>query len=89
MEAKKVDLSKTYDALAGLNNAIAALESALDAKGKDISALLAAKDSVLEQKQKELEKIKKTSAKALDSMAAIVNKINNVLEQDGTGNDNN
>ena len=87
MEDKKIYLPKTYDAITAINNALAGLESAFEVQSKNFEKQLAAKDSSLAQKQKELELLKSSSAKALGKME-IISKINNVLRKDEPGNNN-
>ena len=62
MEDKKIYLPKTYDAITAINNALAGLESAFEVQSKNFEKQLAAKDSSLAQKQKELELLKSSSA---------------------------
>ena len=83
MEDKKIYLPKTYDAITAINNALAGLESAFEVQSKNFEKQLAAKDSSLVQKQKELELLK-----SLGKMEEIISKINNVLRKDEPGNNN-
>lgn len=88
MKSKNTCLSKTYQALTALQNSLTSLESEWETKEISLKKRFADKESLLLQKQKELDNIKKSSAHAISSMEVIINKINNVLEKNGSDNNN-
>ncbi len=89
MENKKADLSKSYEALTAAGNALAALESVLEAKAGQIRKRTEDDARAFRQKEEELDQLKISSAQALRHMEEIISKINNVLEQNGSGNSHN
>ena len=88
-ESKKVNLSKSIDACNQLSNALVMLETALDQKKKSLDVAKADFNKQLADKEAAFESLKLSAAQALASMEDIINKLNNVLDKDGSGNNNN
>lgn len=88
-ESKKVNLSKSIDACNQLSNALVMLETALDQKQKSLDEAKADFNKQLADKEAAFESLKLSAAQALASMEDIINKLNNVLDKDGSGNNNN
>lgn len=88
-ESKKVNLSKSIDACNQLSNALVMLETALDQKKKSLDEAKADFNKQLADKEAAFESLKLSAAQALASMENIINKLNNVLDKDGSGNNNN
>ena len=88
-ESKKVNLSKSIDACNQLSNALVMLETALDQKQKSLDEAKADFNKQLADKEAAFESLKLSAAQALASMENIINKLNNVLDKDGSGNNNN
>ena len=88
-ESKKVNLSKSIDACNQLSNALVMLETALDQKKKSLDEAKADFSKQLADKEASFESLKLSAAQALASMEDIINKLNNVLDKDGSGNNNN
>ena len=88
-ESKKVNLSKSIDACNQLSNALVMLETALDQKQKSLDVAKADFNKQLADKEAAFESLKLSAAQALASMEDIINKLNNVLDKDGSGNNNN
>lgn len=88
-ESKKVNLSKSIDACNQLSNALVMLETALDQKKKSLDEAKADFNKQLADKEAAFESLKLSAAQALASMEDIINKLNNVLDKDGSGNNNN
>lgn len=88
-ESKKVNLSKSIDACNQLSNALVMLETALDQKKKSLDEAKADFNKQLADKEASFESLKLSAAQALASMEDIINKLNNVLDKDGSGNNNN
>lgn len=88
-ESKKVNLSKSIDACNQLSNALVMLRTALDQKKKSLDEAKADFNKQLADKEAAFESLKLSAAQALASMENIINKLNNVLDKDGSGNNNN
>ena len=88
-ESKKVNLSKSIDACNQLSNALVMLETALDQKQKSLDEAKADFNKQLADKEASFETLKLSATQALASMEDIINKLNNVLDKDGSGNNNN
>lgn len=88
-ESKKVNLSKSIDACNQLSNALVMLETALDQKKKSLDEAKADFNKQLADKEASFESLKLSAAQALASMEDIIYKLNNVLDKDGSGNNNN
>lgn len=88
-ESKKVNLSKSIDACNQLSNALVMLETALDQKQKSLDEAKADFNKQLADKEAAFESLKLSATQALASMENIINKLNNVLDKDGSGNNNN
>lgn len=88
-ESKKVNLSKSIDACNQLSNALVMLETALDQKQKSLDEAKADFNKQLADKEASFESLKLSATQALASMEDIIYKLNNVLDKDGSGNNNN
>lgn len=88
-ESKKVNLSKSIDACNQLSNALVMLETALDQKKKSLDEAKADFNKQLADKEAAFGSLKLSATQALASMENIINKLNNVLDKDGSGNNNN
>lgn len=88
-ESKKVNLSKSIDACNQLSNALVMLRTALDQKKKSLDEAKADFNKQLADKEATFESLKLSATQALASMENIINKLNNVLDKDGSGNNNN
>ena len=88
-ESKKVNLSKSIDACNQLSNALVMLETALDQKQKSLDEAKADFNKQLADKEATFESLKLSATQALASMEDIIYKLNNVLDKDGSGNNNN
>lgn len=65
------------------------LETALDQKQKSLDEAKADFNKQLADKEAAFESLKLSAAQALASMEDIIYKLNNVLDKDGSGNNNN
>ena len=88
-ESKKVNLSKSIDACNQLSNALVMLRTALDQKKKSLDEAKADFNKQLAEKEASFESLKLSATQALASMEDIIYKLNNVLDKDGSGNNNN
>ena len=89
MDEKKIDLPLTAEALVELNNLIVSIENTLDEAQKKVMQNAEANALACAQKDKEINALKESSLKALQGMESVINKLNSVLEQDGSSNNNN
>ncbi len=89
MEEKKTTLSRTADALAELNNLVLALENTTEITQKSLAQRREADSFALKEKEEKIAALKESSEKALDGVAAVIDKLNTILEKDGSGNNNN
>ena len=89
MENKKIELPQTIQALAELSATTAALTAALKTKQAELRIRLAADNLALAQKEQSLADLQKQAAATLQGIDGIISQRDNVLENNGTGNDNN
>lgn len=83
------DFLELNDAYAALNNALVELDSAVEAKQKVLSAERDKFDADLLKKDTRIKNLKKSSEKALASMESIIEKLNLILDKDGSNNNRN
>ena len=88
-DAKKIEFSQTNNALAELSDVLVKLNGILDEK-KD-KLVLSQKKIEAERKDnsKRLEILKSSSENIIRNIDAVIMKLDKVLENDGTGNNNN
>lgn len=89
MEAKNSELSKTGDALADLNEALVMLNAVIAAKKTELAAKEERCKSELKNKEQKLTLLKKSSEKIIGQIDGVVNRLDKVLENNGSSNDNN
>ena len=83
------DFLELNDAYAALNNALIELDSAVEAKQKALAAERGKFDADLLKKDTRIKNLKKSSEKALASMESIIEKLNLILDKDGSNNNRN
>ena len=88
-DTKKIDFALTNGALAELSEAIVNLNAAITAKKNELRS----KDKVNSAKTKEQEAkiriLQETSSEVLNNIGGLINKLDQVLEDNGTSNHNN
>ena len=89
METKKITPEDIADAAARLNNALTGLEEAIEIKNREIKDREQTNLQAAVEKDKQNQTLKAASERALRNMESIINKLNSVLETDGSGNNNN
>ncbi len=89
MEDKKINFPQTEEALSKLNNALLTLSAALDLKIQNAKKIKESSAEILAEKDRQIEQLKTSSAKALRGMEEIINKLTSVMEKNGSGNNNN
>ena len=88
-DAKKIEFSQTNNALAELSDVLVKLNVILDEK-KDKLALSHKKiEAERKDNSKRLEILKSSSENIIRNIDAVIMKLDKVLENDGTGNNNN
>ncbi len=88
-DAKKIEFSQTNNALAELSDVLVKLNVILDEK-KDKLALSQKKiEAERKDNSKRLEILKSSSENIIRNIDAVIMKLDKVLENDGTGNNNN
>ncbi len=88
-DAKKIEFSQTNNALAELSDVLVKLNGILDEK-KDKLALSQKKiEAERKDNSKRLEILKSSSENIIRNIDAVIMKLDKVLENDGTGNNNN
>lgn len=88
-DAKKIEFSQTNNALAELSDVLVKLNGILDEK-KDKLALSQKKiETERKDNSKRLEILKSSSENIIRNIDAVIMKLDKVLENDGTGNNNN
>ena len=86
---ENISLPKVGAALGDLSLALTNLESALDAKIEKINKNFATSSSALKKCEEEKVLLQEFSKKTICNIGDIIKKIDKVLENDGSGNDNN
>lgn len=89
METKNQNLTRTQDALAGLSEALLKLNAAADAKKELLKKQNKQTAETIEDREKRLEILKASSEKISAQIDHIIENLDKVLENDGTGNNNN
>lgn len=88
MEAKNIDLTKTGNAIADLNEALLKLDTVISAKKDELAQRTQDKDNVLKEREKSLEVLKNSSEQIINQIDGVINKLDKVLENDGSSNNN-
>ncbi len=89
METKNQNLTRTQDALASLSEALLKLNAAADAKKELLKKQNKQTAETIENREKRLEILKASSEKISAQIDHIIENLDKVLENDGTGNNNN
>lgn len=89
MEAKKNELAETQDALAELSEALVALGASVSAKKNELRAQKKQDSLLLKDKENRLEILKTSSVNVLHGIDRIITQLDKVLENNGTGHNNN
>lgn len=88
-DAKKIEFSLTNNALAELSDVLVKLNEVIDEK-KDKLALSQKKiDAEIKDNNKRLEILKSSSENIIKNIDAVITKLDKVLENDGSSNNNN
>ncbi len=83
------EFAKTNQALGDLSETIIRLDVALKSKKQQVETQIQEQENRLQDKQKQIEALRDTSANILQNIDAIINNLDNILESNGTSNDHN
>lgn len=89
MTEKKFELPQTNDALAELSDTLVNLNNVLAAKKNGLKNAEKQNDALLKSREKQLALLKEASENVLGNIDKMIVKLDKVLENNGTGNDNN
>ncbi len=89
MTEKKFELPQTNDALAELSDTLVNLNNVLAAKKNELKNVEKQNDALLKSREKKLALLKEASENVLGNIDEMIVKLDKVLENNGTGNDNN
>lgn len=88
-EAKKIELTQTENALAELSNVLVKLSDVLDDKKIAWNTEKKALASQAKEDSENLELLKTASQNIIQNIDNVISKLDKVLENDGTSNNNN
>lgn len=89
MENKIFDLPLTNQALAEFSATAAKLEAALKIRQEEQRQIQENNRLEIEQKSQALAELQQSTSQVLQNMNGIISQLDNVLENNGTSNDNN
>ena len=89
MTEKNAELPQTSAAIAGLSDALARLNSAIGSKKDEMARKEKRYGAELKDSEARLELLKASSRKIIDNINTVMTRLDKVLENDGTSNDNN
>lgn len=87
-DTKKIEFNQTGNALAELSEVLVKLNSIIDEKKDQISSAQKKQESELNDNSKRLEILKTSSQNIINNIDAVITKLDKVLENDGTSNNN-
>lgn len=88
-DAKKIEFTQTGNALAELSEVLIKLNGIIDEKKDQMSAAKKKQESELSENSGRLEILKSSSQNIIKNIDAVIMKLDKVLENDGTSNNNN
>lgn len=88
-DTKKIELSQTGNALAELSDVLIKLNTILDEKKDQLDTAKKKQESELGDNNKRLQILKSSSQNIIKNIDAVIVKLDKVLENDGTSNNNN
>lgn len=86
---KNTNLPATTEAIAELSSALAYLNEVMGDKQKEISLSKKKAETELKSKDKKIENLKSAYTKIINNVDSVINRLDKVLEKDGSGNNNN
>ena len=88
-DIKKIEFTETNNALAELSEMLLLLGNAIDEKKEALAAEEKKLQSATADSEKRLKILKDSSRNVINNIDLIINKLDKVLENDGSGNNNN
>lgn len=88
-DTKKIEFTQTGNALAELSEVLVKLNGIIDEKKDQLSSAKKKQESELSDNSKRLEILKNSSQNIIKNIDAVIMKLDKVLENDGTSNNNN
>ncbi len=88
-DTKKIEFTQTGNALAELSEVLVKLNGIIDEKKDQLSSAKKKQESELSDNSKRLEILKSSSQNIIKNIDAVIMKLDKVLENDGTSNNNN
>ena len=89
MSNEKIELDQTKAAFAGLNDAVAKLDYLVVVKKDEITRKEKETTKKLKKNESDLSEMRIVSENTISNIDDIINKINRVLDKNGTDNNNN
>ena len=89
MEAKKNEFAQTNSALSELSEALAKLNVAVSTKRNELKVSAQAQEELLKDRESRLKILQTSSQNILHNIDNIIGKLDKVLEEDVTSNNNN
>ena len=86
---KKPETDIPYVLVSNARSALAALGAAVEAKKEELAATAKQQAAEIAKKETKLALLKESSAKVIGQIDGIIGKLDNILENNGSGNDNN
>ena len=88
MEAKKIEFTETNNALAELSEALVNLNVSVSAKKNELKTQSKQQENILKDRESRLQILTTSSENILHNIDNIISQLDKVLENDGTGNNN-
>lgn len=88
-DTKKIELSQTGNALVELSDVLIKLNTILDEKKDQLDTAKKKQEAELGDNNKRLQILKSSSQNIIKNIDAVIVKLDKVLENDGTSNNNN
>ncbi len=88
-DTKNILLPKTNEAISELSNALAHLNEVLDGKKKEVLQRQKKFVADIKLREKKIEAMKSSYAQIIDNVDSVINRLDKVLEKDGSGNNHN
>ena len=88
-DTKNILLPKTNAAISELSSALAHLNEVLDGKKKEVLQRQKKFAADIKLRDKKIEAMKSSYAQIIDNIDSVINRLDKVLEKDGSGNNHN
>ncbi|MBP3347120.1 MAG: hypothetical protein J6L86_08865 [Alphaproteobacteria bacterium] len=88
-DTKNILLPKTNEAISELSSALAHLNEVLDGKKKEVLQRQKKFAADIKLRDKKIEAMKSSYAQIIDNVDSVINRLDKVLEKDGSGNNHN